>query len=448
MKFFGFLPGIYFAVLAIATAAPTPGGEPSARMAYAQRVELVRQTPGLVAFWDFMLRENGDPGRFIAHTAEGDAHRYVLVPRNISREFWHEGAEATLADFPLLGRGPFGQAVQFCSPKDLTDLPVLMVPRPALHDTPLDIKGPGKSVSMVVWLIHQTGDHAIAGIWHEGTDSPPHGKPAVVRERGQRQFGLFAGLAANPGASSAHISENGVGSFGDCYARHLAATSEKLRNVKAGASPEQLDAGWSTVGFVYDNARKTVTAYLDGRATEYWINEPATNSFYRFAVNAWRQARLAGIPGAPPGKDPNFPRDQFYAPPETIPLKEEVVADTAAERVVLRSYEFTKVRVTYRKEAAGKLTETGADLAALKANPYWFGHDIYSPPSSSEGGPFTIGRVIHSNRHATFIGYIGGVAVFDQPLTSGQMQSLSRIGMAGEMSGPAILKQADIAAPR
>lgn len=63
------------------------------------------------------------------------------------------------------------------------------------------------SSSMVVWLIHQSGNHAIAGMWHEGTDSPTKGAPAVVQVRGQRQFGMFAGLSANPGASSAHVSE-------------------------------------------------------------------------------------------------------------------------------------------------------------------------------------------------------------------------------------------------
>lgn len=179
----------------------------------------------------------------------------MLEPRNISRDFWREGDAATLADFPLLGRGPFGQAVQFREPKEISDLPVLMVPRSALHDTPLDIKGPGQSVSMVVWLIHQSGNHAIAGMWHEGTDTPPTGAPAVVRVRGQRQFGMFAGLAANRGASSAHVSENGLASFGDRYARHLAATQEKLRSAKPDASPEQFDAAWSAVGFVFDNAR-------------------------------------------------------------------------------------------------------------------------------------------------------------------------------------------------
>ena len=415
--------------------------------AYERRVNVVRQTPGLVAFWDFVQREDRarGSGRFLAHTANGDAHRYVLEPHNISREFWREGAEATLADFPLLGRGPFGQAVQFRDPKDISDLPVLMVPRHALHDTPLDIKGPGNSVSMVVWLIHQSGDHAIAGMWHEGTDTSPLGAPSVVRVRGQRQFGLFAGLAANRGAASAHISENGLASFGDRYARHHAVTPEKMKNVKPRATPAELDAGWSAVGFVFDHAKQTVTAYLDGAATEYWVDEPAKNPFYRSTERAWRQARLAALPGVQPGEDPQFAPGQFYAPPETDLVKEEVASQTDEERIIVRTYGFTKVRVTLRKDADGKFTtETAADLVALKANPYWFGHDIYTPPSAAEGSPFTIGRVIHSNRHATLSAFIGGVAVFNQSLSAEQMRNLSRIGTVPRESEPALLHLADI----
>lgn len=414
---------------------------------YQQRIELVRQTPGLVAFWDFVKREDGagGSGRFLAQTANGDDHHYVLEPHNISRDFWHEGAEAALSDFPLLGRGPFGQAVQFRAPKDTSDLPVLMVPRSALHDTPLDIKGPAKSVSMVVWLIHQSGNHAIAGMWHEGTDSPTKDTPAVVQVRGQRQFGMFAGLSANPGASSAHVSENGLSSFGDPYARHLAVTQAKMRSVNREATPEQLDAGWSSVGFVFDNPKNTVTAYIGGIAAEYWIAEPAKSPFYQSTERAWRQARLATIPGVQPGEDPQFPKDQFYTPPETKALHEEVVSETAENRVIVRTFEFTKLRVTQRKDAAGNFTtETACELVALKANPYWFGHDIYTPPNAADGGPFTIGRVIHSSRHPTLSAFFGGVAVFDQPLTAGQMRTLARIGTAEAKTVPTLLNLSDL----
>ena len=68
------------------------------------------------------------------------------------------------------------------------------------------------------------------------------------------------------------------------------------------------------------------------------------------------------------------------------------------------------------------------ELVALKSNPYYFGSDIYAPNSIEEGGPFTIGRVIHSNRHATLSAWIGGVAVFDRALSDHEMKRLATIG--------------------
>ena len=55
--------------------------------AYERRVEWVRRTPGLVAFWDVVQREDGvsGAGRLLAHTAKGDAHRYVLEPHSEAR---------------------------------------------------------------------------------------------------------------------------------------------------------------------------------------------------------------------------------------------------------------------------------------------------------------------------------------------------------------------------
>ncbi len=403
----------------------------SAREIYEIRLSQVTDIPGFVAFWDFMAREDGPygSGRFQAHTAPGDTHHYLLEPRNISLDFWLDGQEATLADFPLLGRGPFGQSVRFQRPLAENDLPVLMVPREKMHDSPLDIKGPGSSVSMVVWLIHQEGAHAIAGLWHEGTDSPPMGTPAVIQERGRRQYGMFAGMVANSGASSAHVSESGLASFGDTYARHLAVTPEKMKRIPLGADDHDLDSGWSVAGFVFDNEAGTVTAWLDGAATDWWIENPANSRFFHPNANAWKQAKFAKMPGIQPGEDPAFPRDQFYEPPESELIAEEIISETVFERVLLRTYPFTKVRLVKGRNTDGSYSDTlSIDLAALSVNPYWFGHDLYAPTTAEEGGPFTIGRVIHSNRHQTLTAWFGGVAVFNRALSDAEMKQLARIG--------------------
>lgn len=396
---------------------------------YLRRVDVVTEIPGLAAFWDFVERDGGPDGdgHFVARTAVPGERRYPLMPWNISRTYWNEGDEATMADFPLLGRGPFGQAVQFRDPRRIDDLPVLMVPRKVLHDTPLDVKGPGKSVSMVVWMVYQGGDHAIGGIWHEGTDTKPTGPPAAVKVRGQRQYGMFAGLGANLGASSAHVSENGLASFGDRYARHLAVTPEKM-TARGSDADGKNDSDWSTVGFVYDNQTKTVTAYLDGRATPNWVEQPGKNGFFKATVKAWEQGRYARFAGEQAGEDPLFPADQRYRPPEVTPLEERVESDTPERRVVLRFYEFTKVRVTLVPAEDGTMRELPeAELAALKVNPYWIGHDLFSPASAEVGGPFTLGRVIHSNRHPTLSAWFGGAAVYARALEPDEMARLASL---------------------
>jgi hypothetical protein len=84
-------------LLASLSALPVSGSE------YERRVATVRQVPGLVAFWDFVNRVDGRnaSGNFLAYTAPCDTHRYVLEPRNISYDFWQQGPQSTLADFPL-----------------------------------------------------------------------------------------------------------------------------------------------------------------------------------------------------------------------------------------------------------------------------------------------------------------------------------------------------------
>jgi hypothetical protein len=396
---------------------------------YERRVREVTTTRGLAAFWDFVKREPGSAGgRFDAHKGKGETADLRLDALNYVRDYWGEGRAAGYADIPLLGRGPFGQAIEIRAEAESDFRPLLLLPRERLHGSGLDVKGAGRSVSMLAWVVRRAGNHAIAGIWHEGTDLLTEGKAAERVERGKRQYALFAGLAGNDGGSAVHVSENGAKSFGDKYARNMAVTPEKLKTVSAAASDDEIDASWSVMGFTFDNRRNTVTAYLDGQATELWIENPHQHPFYKWPANGWLQAELRHREGVQPGEDPAFPADQFYTPPEGKARRVEMVSSTGEERVEIRHYEFTRVRVTLRRES-GRWSEKGRELLALKANPFWFGHDLYTPATRSDGGPFTIGRVIHSSRSVGFTGWIGGVAVFDRALSPKQMLRLSRIGM-------------------
>ena len=406
------------------------GGDTHFTTANQERVDLVRQIPGLVALWDFVQRRDSWQAHnpFISIPGESGGRAYELEPRNISLDFWHQGPQATLDDFELLGRGPFGQAVRFSSPLSNEHLPVLAVPRKNLHDSPLDIKGKGKSVTLVVWLLYERGNHAIAGMWHEGTVTPK-GEPPVIQVPGKRQFGLFAGLQANKGGIGAHISENGGSSFGDIYARHLASAPTKMKQIKPDTKPADSDLFWNAVGMVFHNEENRVTAYVNGLAEEVWVENPKESRFFQHAYRAWQQGQLAAIDGVQPGEDVNYPKDQFYSPPEDEPLETKMIEQTSDRVVRLETYPFTKVEATYQVQPDGALGKPlKRELVAMRSNPYYFGYDIYAPKSIEQGGPFTIGRVIHSNRHPTLSAWIGGVAVFDRALSDDEMKRLATIG--------------------
>jgi len=406
------------------------GGEAHFTAANQERIDLVRQIPGLVALWDFVHRRDSwqTHNPFVSIPGDSGGSVYELEPRNISLDFWHQGPPATFADFKLLGRGPFGQAVRFDDPVSHAQLPVLAVPRKHLHDSPLDIKGKGKSVTLVVWLLYEKGNHAIAGMWHEGTVTPKR-EPPVVQEPGKRQFGLFAGLQANKGGIGAHISENGGSSFGDIYARHLASNPTKMKKINPDTKPADSDSYWNAVGMVFNNEEDRVTAYVNGLAEEVWVENPKDSRFFQHAYNAWRQGQLADQEGIQPGEDVNFPKDQFYRPPEDKLLETRIIERTSDRVVRLETYPFTKVEAIYPVQPDGTLGQPlKRELVAVKSNPYYFGFDLYAPKSMEEGGPFTIGRVIHSNRHATLSAWIGGVAVFDRALSDDEMKRLATIG--------------------
>jgi hypothetical protein len=327
---------------------------------YQQRVAAVTRTPGFAALWDFVKRDPADR-RFDAW--QNPAHTRFdlrLDAVNYVRDYWGEGRAATYNDIPVVDEGPFGKAIHLRTETDPKFRPLLMIPRSRLQRSPIDVHGPGQSVTLLVWLkrMPDSGNHAVAGIWHEGTDLRDRGSAAKRVEPGQRQYAIFSGLAANDGASAAHVSENGGASFGDKYARNLSVT------------PEKIPIGvWTAVALVFDNRRDTVTSFVDGKASAYWIRDPASHPFFQWPARAWERAE--------------------YGPPR----------------------QFTRIR-------DGK-------LQALRVNPYWFPHDLYAATAES-GGPFTIGRVIHMGRNGTSPGLIGGVAVFDRALTARQIRKLSR----------------------
>jgi len=72
-------------------------------------------------------------GRPRAHVPAGATNTFPLDAGNYIHDYWGEGREATYADFPLLGRGPFGEAIRIRQETDATFRPLLFVPRARLH---------------------------------------------------------------------------------------------------------------------------------------------------------------------------------------------------------------------------------------------------------------------------------------------------------------------------
>lgn len=397
---------------------------------YASQVAAVTRTPGLVAFWDFVQREPAGAQRFTAHVPPGATNFYALDAANYVHDYWGEGRVASYVDFPLLDRGPFGQAIRIRAETDATFRPFLFVPRARLHDTPLDIKGKGKSVTVIVWAIRESGNHALAGIWHEGTDLKQDSTTGIRKvERGQRQYALFAGLNKE-GSACGHVSENGASSFLNRYALHKSNSAGVSPKTSADAPAAMLDAAWQTFAMTFDHKRDELTGWLNGEAGDRWLENPASDRLIGSAYQAWRQGDLHRQPGLQEGENPNFPRDQFYNPPEENPLSRRVLTETADRREVLEEFRYTRVKITQTRDAGGVWTTLDRDLAALRLNPWWYPHDLYAPPDAASGGPFTIGRVIHSSRSVGFTGWIGGVAVFDRALSAAELGKLAALARA------------------
>jgi hypothetical protein len=118
--------------------------------------------------------------------------------------------------------------------------------------------GDGVSVTVVVWAVCESGNHALAGIWHEGTDLTQASTQGIRRvERGQRQYALFAGLNKE-GSACGHVSENGASSFLNRYALHKCNSAAVAATVPADAPPAQLDAGWHCFATTFDHERPVV----------------------------------------------------------------------------------------------------------------------------------------------------------------------------------------------
>lgn len=245
-------------------------------------------------------------------------------------------------------------------------------------------------------------------------------------ERGQRQYALFAGLNKS-GSACGHVSENGASSFLNKYALHKSNSLGVSPEVPADSSMKVLDASWQCFAMTFDHEMNELTGWFNGESGDRWLDNPKGDNLISSAYNAYMQAYYARRPGKQDGEDETFPQDQHYSPPEGEPISVKLIRSTGNQRVELHEYRYTKVEVTYEGNE-----EIKRDLVSLRLNPWWYPHDLYVPRDATSGGPFTIGRVIHSSRSVGFTGWIGGVAVFDRALSEQELKTLAKIPPVSE----------------
>lgn len=185
--------------------------------------------------------------------------------------------------------------------------------------------------------------------------------------------------------------------------------------MSADASAEELDGAWQCFAMTFDHERQELTGWLNGVAGDRWLENPKQDYLISSAYNASMQGPFARLPGVQEGEDETFPKDQYDNPPEGEPLTVEVLREEAGDRVERREYRYTRIEVMLRHGQ-----EVSRELVALRLNPWWFPHALSTPPNDGSGGPFTIGRVIHSSRTVGFTGWIGGVAVFSRALSAAE----------------------------
>ncbi len=201
--------------LASAAFAAVPTGDPS----------VVRQTPGLVAFWTFG-EEGGQP-----RLSTGTTEKHPLLEVG--------------GPIPRVEGGPFsGYSVEFSGRQ------YLKIPYAETRD--LNISGPDAQVSMfaVVRVIDLKKSRTIAGMWSEGKGAND--------DSGTRQYALLMNMPTYGGPRKLvpHVSsEGGVTRRADGSAFPWCADYA----VSAREVPEEK---WVTLGFTYD--AKYVRAYING----------------------------------------------------------------------------------------------------------------------------------------------------------------------------------------
>lgn len=243
------------ALLALTTGVPA-ADEPS------DRVRLVAETRGLVAFWDFTLTEGGTwSSRFDPDVVDRGYPvflRRIGDPKSYRPDEWPYSDEDSRLRFDP--SGPFGHAVRLNQGYVFAE-----VPRDRFDGSPLDVRG-RRPFTLIAWAKFVGKRHLVAGIWDEG---------GWDKYGGRRQIALFGGLFGSKGVIG-HISATGAASYpqstapGSQYARCRAIDGRGFDNNR-----------WVAMAMTFDPARREVTVFCDGAATPTKVTDPVARDVFR-----------------------------------------------------------------------------------------------------------------------------------------------------------------------
>ena len=250
-------------VLLMAVVLTAASGVQGAEPVHQTRVAEVAKTPGLVAFWDFALMQDG---RWTSYHDDRVVSRGFPVslrrigdPNSYTPGNWPYQDEASKLVFDP--SGPFGRAVRFNQGYIFAE-----VARSDFDRSPLDVHG-RQPFTLIAWVKFTGKRHLVAGIWDEG---------GWDKYGGRRQIALFGGLFGSKGVIG-HISATGASSYpqstvsGSQYARARAIDGQSFENGQ-----------WVAIAMTFDPTHDQVTVYCDGRATPTRITDPVAQDVFRY----------------------------------------------------------------------------------------------------------------------------------------------------------------------
>ena len=393
----------------------------------------IATTPGLVAFWDWSSEEEG-----IWYSQGGDIS-FPLFLRRIG-----DTSTYSASTWPYLNAeskiqydhsGPFGKAIRFNQGYIYGE-----VPRKYFDKTSLDIHGQ-QAFTLIAWVKFVGNRHMVAGVWDEGGWS---------KYAGRRQYALFAGLFGQKGVI-AHLSSTGAASYpqsdinGAQYARIRAIDSMPFENHQ-----------WVAMAMSYDPEKDLIRAYLNGKTSEYHLNDPVTQSV--FAYQKKQSANPYSFKG--PIYSPSAMIIKYHGYKSEIGGINEHRLYVDLDRLAAR-YEqtgFSDVQDNLRilfdiKRKNTSILETPLSFLALPLAPQEikvlqrpasgdtlitsmeeFQSDHWKTVGSpikrllQEGAPFTIGRALglasEEIEHGSQL-FVDGIAIFSRVLTDQELKGIS-----------------------